>query len=164
MGLIAFKKEAGARLLGRRARVLTKAASALKLKFSEEKTDGASAKRLEETIRDLDLEVHGLKVKIYGNSATITGIAFDSSTKEKIVLVVGNSKGIAEVDDQMTVEHVEPEAQFHTVINGDSLSKISKKYYGSSSKHPEIFEANKPMLSNPDMIYPGQVLRIPDLG
>jgi nucleoid-associated protein YgaU len=55
----------------------------------------------------------------------------------------------------------EPAAQFHTVASGESLSLIAKKYYGDAMKYPVIFEANKPMLSDPDKIYPGQVLRIP---
>ena len=45
--------------------------------------------------------------------------------------------------------------------SGDTLSKIAREFYGSANKYPVIFEANKPMLSNPDRIYPGQVLRIP---
>ena len=54
-------------------------------------------------------------------------------------------------------------AQFHTVVSGDSLSKIAKEFYGDAMKYPVIFEANKPMLTHPDKIYPGQVLRIPPL-
>jgi nucleoid-associated protein YgaU len=57
----------------------------------------------------------------------------------------------------------EPEAQWHTVVSGDNLSKIAKKFYGDANKYPVIFEANKPMLSHPDKIYPGQMLRIPPL-
>jgi nucleoid-associated protein YgaU len=90
-------------------------------------------------------------------------MAYDQATKEKVVLVVGNSQGIATVDDQMSVEHIEPEAQFHTVVSGDTLGKIAKQYYGNAMKYPVIFEANKPMLKDPDLIYPGQVLRIPTL-
>ncbi|MCL4117489.1 UNVERIFIED_CONTAM: hypothetical protein GTU68_062961 [Idotea baltica] len=90
-------------------------------------------------------------------------MAYDQATREKVILVVGNSNGIATVDDQMTVEHVEPEAQFHTVVSGDTLGKIAKNYYGNAMKYPVIFEANKPMLEHPDRIYPGQVLRIPAL-
>jgi nucleoid-associated protein YgaU len=63
----------------------------------------------------------------------------------------------------MTVEHVEPEAQFHTVVSGDTLGKIAKTYYGNAMKYPVIFEANKPMLKSPDLIYPGQVLIVPAL-
>ena len=44
---------------------------------------------------------------------------------------------------------------------GDTLSKIAKEMYGDANKYPVIFEANKPMLKDPDKIYPGQVLRIP---
>ena len=58
----------------------------------------------------------------------------------------------------------EPEAQFHTVVRGDTLSAIAKKFYGDANKYPVIFEANKPMLSHPDKIYPGQMLRIPPQG
>jgi len=57
----------------------------------------------------------------------------------------------------------EPEAQYHTVVKGDTLSKIAKTFYGDAMKYPVIFEANKPMLTHPDKIYPGQVLRIPAL-
>jgi nucleoid-associated protein YgaU len=95
--------------------------------------------------------------------ATISGKAYDQSTREKIILVVGNVDGIAKVDDNMTVENKEPEAVFHTVERGDTLGKIAQEHYGSANKYPEIFEANKPMLTDPDKIYPGQVLRIPAL-
>ena len=55
------------------------------------------------------------------------------------------------------------ESQFHDVVRGDSLSAIAKEYYGNANKYMAIFEANKPMLSHPDKIYPGQKLRIPPL-
>ena len=55
----------------------------------------------------------------------------------------------------------ETASTFYTVQKGDSLSKIAKDHYGDASKYPQIFEANKPMLKDPDKIYPGQVLRIP---
>ena len=128
------------------------------------KEEENAALKLEETINDLQLKVDGLKVKIKGEMATVKGIALDQTTKEKVVLVVGNNEGISVVDDQMTVENPEPEAQFHTVISGDTLGKIAKKYYGNPMKYPIIFEANQPMLTDPDKIYPGQVLRIPHLG
>ena len=115
------------------------------------------------TASDLGLQVQNMKVDISGETATVSGVAADQSTKEKVILVVGNTQGIAQVDDQMQVEIKEPEATFHTVVSGDSLSKIAKVVYGDAMKYPVIFEANKPMLSHPDKIYPGQVLRIPAL-
>ena len=73
------------------------------------------------------------------------------------------SPGVARVDDKMSVEVAQPQAKFHTVVSGDNLSKIAKQFYGDANKYPVIFEANKPMLKDPDKIYPGQVLRIPPL-
>jgi len=95
--------------------------------------------------------------------AVVSGRALNQATREKIILVVGNSEGIAQVDDKMDVENTEPEAVFHTVERGDTLSKISKEHYGDPNQYPLIFEANKPMLQDPDKIYPGQVLRIPPM-
>lgn len=164
MGLYSFIKDSGAKVFGigktsaEEAAEAAADAAAAKLKQEEE-----AANRLVETISDLQLQAQDLNVKIDGDTATIYGMAYDQATREKIVLVVGNSNGIATVDDQMTVEHTEPEAQFYTVISGDTLGKIAKNYYGNAMKYPVIFEANKPMLKDPDLIYPGQVLRIPAL-
>jgi len=67
------------------------------------------------------------------------------------------------VEDTIATADATPEATFHTVESGDTLGAIAKKAYGNAMKYPVIFEANKPMLSHPDKIYPGQVLRIPAL-
>jgi nucleoid-associated protein YgaU len=61
----------------------------------------------------------------------------------------------------MSVDQSQPEARYYAVVHGDTLSKISKQYYGDPNKYNAIFEANKPMLKSPDLIYPGQMLRIP---
>ena len=76
---------------------------------------------------------------------------------------MGNIEGVAVVDNQMVAATPKDESQYHTVQSGDSLSKIAQQYYGDMMKYPSIFEANKHMLSDPDKIYPGQVLRIPKL-
>ena len=89
-------------------------------------------------------------------------MAEDQSTRERVLLTVGNTQGIAKVEDKMTTAVKGPEAKFHTVVSGESLSLIAKKYYGDASKYPKIFEANQPELTDPDKIYPGQVLRIPE--
>ena len=160
MGLFSFIKNAGAKVFGIGKTDAEEAAEAAAATF---KADAEAAGKLKGTIGDLQLQVEDLNVLIKGDMATITGAAYDQATKEKVVLVVGNTAGIATVDDQMTVENVEPEAQFHTVASGDTLGKIAKKYYGNAMKYPVIFEANKPMLKDPDLIYPGQMLRIPHL-
>ena len=85
----------------------------------------------------------------------------DQATHEKIVLCCGNVHSVEHVDDRITVDAPADEAQYYTVQSGDTLSKISKDMYGDANRYNEIFEANRPMLSSPDKIYPGQMLRVP---
>ncbi|RKE98641.1 peptidoglycan-binding protein LysM [Ichthyenterobacterium magnum] len=164
MGLFSFIKNAGAKVFGIGKTTEEEAAEAkAKAAAAELRVEEAAAKNLEQTINDLALQVKNLDIFIDDDMARVSGMAYDQATKEKVVLVIGNTDGIATVDDQMTVEHVQPEAQFHTVVSGDTLGKIAKNYYGNAMAYPTIFEANKPMLTDPDKIYPGQVLRIPAL-
>ncbi|MCK0130285.1 peptidoglycan-binding protein LysM [Flavobacteriaceae bacterium F08102] len=160
MGLFSFIKNAGAKVFGigktteeEATENVAKATELAELKAS----------KLTHAVQALGFMVTDLNITVDGDKATVYGIAENQSTREKTVLVIGNTEGIATVDDQMTTAIQEPEAQFHTVVSGDSLSKIAKKYYGNAMKYPVIFEANKPMLTHPDKIYPGQVLRIPEL-
>lgn len=154
MGLFSFIKDAGAKVFGG--------------KTTAEKKDEA-IKKLMGTVKTLDLQVQDLKIDLDDDKATVWGEAADQQTKEKVVLVIGNTEGIAKVEDKMTLapieEECEPEreSRFHTVKSGDTLSKVAKDVYGDAMKYPVIFEANKPMLSDPNKIYPGQVLRIPYL-
>lgn len=120
-------------------------------------------KALQNLVAKLGLEVEQLRIEVDGETATVTGLVDDQAEREKVVLAVGNVIGIARVDDRLEAKKKAPEAQMHTVVSGDTLSKIAKKYYGDAGKYPAIFEANKPMLKDPDKIYPGQVLRIPPL-
>lgn len=162
MGLFNFIKNAGAKVFGSGKETKQPTARVEGEKDQQEKDENKkAAAKLEQTIHDLQLKVEGLKIEIEGDMATVWGKAKNQSSREKIILVVGNVEGIAQVDDNMEVENKEPEAVFHTVETGDTLSKIAKEHYGSANKYQEIFEANKPMLKDPDKIYPGQVLRIP---
>lgn len=162
MGLFNFIKNAGAKIFGSGKETKQQTAKVEGDKNATEREENQkAARKLEETVRDLKLQVDNLKIEIEGEMATIWGKAQNQSTKEKVILVVGNVEGISQVDDNMDVENKEPEAVFHTVETGDTLSKIAKEHYGNANKYNEIFEANKPMLNHPDKIYPGQVLRIP---
>ena len=118
---------------------------------------------LESIVTNLNIPVTDLAVPLDGDTVTVSGSVATQAEKEKIVLALGNVNGIAVVDDQMTAETVEDESNFYEVKSGDSLSKIAKAYYGDAMKYHKIFDANKPMLSDPDKIYPGQTLRIPKL-
>jgi nucleoid-associated protein YgaU len=118
---------------------------------------------IENYIRALKLEIDSLEVKFDAASSTVhvSGVAKDQATKEKVILAAGNIDGVEKVDDDISVKEAAPPAQHHTVVKGDTLSAIAKKYYGDANLYPRIFEANKPMLKDPDKIYPGQSLRIP---
>lgn len=94
-------------------------------------------------------------------TATVKGTAPTQDACEKVTLACGNVANVAKVENQLTVTKPADESQFHDVVSGDTLSAIAKKYYGNAGKYMVIFEANKPMLSHPDKIYPGQKLRIP---
>jgi nucleoid-associated protein YgaU len=114
-------------------------------------------------VRDLGLEIENLNIQFDDGTAAVTGTTETQAEREKVVLAVGNVEGVARVDDQITVVAPEPAATFYTVVSGDTLSGISLDHYGNAMKYTVIFEANRPMLENPDLIYPGQVLRIPPI-
>lgn len=142
MGLLNFFKDAGEKLFG-----------------SKE----ANAESIKKYIQSQGISTEGLKIDFEKASDTVTvsGQVPDQATKEKILLCCGNIQGVAKVDDRLTVRQIAPASQYYTVQKGDSLSKIAARFYGDAKKYPAIFEANRPMLSHPDKIYPGQSLRIP---
>jgi nucleoid-associated protein YgaU len=70
-------------------------------------------------------------------------------------------QGVEHVNDQLSVAAATAESKWYQVKSGDTLSKIAREFYGNANEYNRIFEANRPMLSNPDKIYPGQMLRIP---
>lgn len=164
MGFFSFVKEAGEKLFGRGA---AKAAEqAVKVDPSPanlEALNAAAGAAIMDYVALNGLSADALTVLFDGSTSEVTvrGLAPGQATREKIALCCGNVEGVAKVNDEMTVlETIEP-AQFYTVVKGDNLSKISKEFYGTPNKYPLIFEANKPMLTHPDKIYPGQMLRIP---
>jgi len=162
MGLFNFVKEAGEKLFGL-GRDTAPAAAAEPP--SQDELNQRAAKAIETYIATQNLGVSDVKVQFDGpaGNVTVQGKAPTQSAKEKVTLCCGNVAHVTSVDNQMQVASAEPEAQYHDVIRGDTLSALAKKYYGNASKYPVIFEANQPMLSHPDKIYPGQKLRIPRL-
>ncbi len=116
-----------------------------------------------------ELESHGLgteavEVEVQDDTVVLKGDVKDQSAFEKAIVAVGNTLGISKVETSAlkVADAAAKEPVFYTVAKGDNLSKIAKKHYGNANKYPAIFEANKPLLTHPDKIYPGQVLRIPD--
>lgn len=153
MGLISFMKDKGVKIFGRSAE-----------KREKEKADLISAH-----IKKFGFNTSLIQVAVDDEEVTLTGKVDTFANKNKIIVSAGNVEGISSVNDKMVVTHPtpvappEPEKQFYTVKKGDYLSKIAKEVYGNAQKYNVIFEANQPMLKNPDLIYPGQVLVIPPL-
>lgn len=164
MGMFSFIKEAGEKLFGTgEAKAAQAAVAAAPTPENIAAMSQAAGDAIATYVRAMKLDVDGLDVGFDATTgvATVSGIAPDQATKEKVLLCCGNVASVASVNDMMTVSTPEPESQMHIVVSGDNLSKISKQYYDTPNKYPQIFEANKPMLTHPDKIYPGQVLRIP---
>ena len=160
MGLFSFIKEAGEKLFGgKEAHAATAAAP------TQDELNAKAAKAIETYIGAQNLGASNVQVQFDGTQGkvTVNGAAPTQSAKEKITLCCGNVASVTSVENLMDVTHPEPEAQYHDVVSGDTLSAIAKRFYGDAGKYPKIFEANKPMLSDPDKIYPGQKLRIPAL-
>ncbi len=142
MGLFSFAKNVGKSLFG---------------------GDSPEEAKIKDELKDLGLDTKGLDIKVDGDKVVIDGEAVNQETKEKIILAAGNVEGIGSVEDKAGVKDGKAgDAKFVTVEKGDNLSAISKRVYGDPNQYMKIFEANKPMLKDPDLIYPGQVLRIPE--
>ncbi len=161
MGLFDFMKDAGSDV------DVTAPAE-----ISQERVAELRRKNIASMVAELDVDGEQVSVQVQGDTAVLTGTAPSQEALEKIVLCAGNQFGIATVDCQLQVNAPSTagsapaaagEATFYTVKSGDTLGKIAQELYGSAGKYTVIFEANQPMLKDPDKIYPGQSLRIPPL-
>jgi len=124
--------------------------------------DGApDPEELAGEVKKHGLEAEGLEVKVEGDTVKVAGATATQELREKIILTLGNVTGIGTVEDEIAVGDEVVEAVFYTVKKGDTLWAIAKKQLGNGTKYTAIFEANRPMLTHPDKIYPGQSLRIP---
>ena len=153
MGLISFVKEAGAFLFGHSAGESQPATAASQL----------TVELLQKQAAAVGVTVQNLAIELNDGTATVRGTVAGQPEREKLILAIGNTPGVGQVDDQLTVSApaTTANATLYTVKRGDTLSAIAKNYYKDGSKYPRIFEANRPMLGDPNKIYPGQVLRIP---
>lgn len=141
MGLWNFVKETGSSWFGGKA--------------SAETAPDAAAIKAE--MEKIGLDTKGVEIKVNGDKVTVEGKAVSAEMKEKIIVAAGNVQGVAQVEADADGD----DPVFHVVVKGDTLSAIAQKTLGKASRYPEIFEANRPMLTHPDKIYPGQTLRIP---
>ena len=141
----------------------SKKAPAPAAKESNVDTAAAKESELKRIIDNLSLSDSKLDVEFRNGVATVYGESTSSAEKEKVVMTLGGIEGVRRVDDRISLLSPEVEEVIYEVQGGDSLSKIAKSHYGDPMKYMEIFNANKDILKNPDMIHPGQKLRIPKL-
>ena len=142
-------------------RVKARKTSAAKKAQMRRLDESKKAMGLERYVRELGFDVKNLDIRYEDGVATISGTVPDQDTREKVILAVGNVADVGTVDEELTVSTPSEESDLHVVESGDTLSAIAKTHYGDANKYMAIFEANRPMLSDPDKIYIGQVLRIP---
>jgi nucleoid-associated protein YgaU len=164
MGMLSFFKEAGEKLFHTgAAKAAVETAAAAPTQDNVAVANQAASDAIASYMSTMNLNIDGLKVEANPatGSVSLYGQAATQADREKAVLCCGNVHGVEHVNDLMAVVEDADEAQYYTVVRGDTLSKISKEFYEDANKYMAIFEANKPMLSHPDKIYPGQMLRIP---
>ncbi len=141
MGLFDFLKGNGKKLFGKEAE--------------------ASDKIKEEIERD-NPGITGLNVQYEDGVVALSGEADSPEAMEKAVLMAGNVQGVGEVKvDGLTAPAQTVEVEFYTIEKGDTLSAIAKRFYGNANAYPRIFEANREVIKDANLIYPGQKIRIP---
>ena len=138
MGLLSFAIDAGKKLLG-----LGNDEENIKKEILENSSTMP--------IENLDIKIEGDKIVLAGDAS--------EEVKAKAALIAGNIKGISEV----TVEGINEEEEYYEIQAGDNLSKVSKKFYGNPNHYNAIFKANKEVIKDMDLIYPGQKIRIPKI-
>lgn len=138
--------------------------------FESDKSAGVKAGSGEEPTADdlvgfvkgMGLMADNLVVEVKNGEVKVSGEAEDQSMLEKIAVAAVNVVGVTKVDTSGAVVATgKPASSMHVVKSGDTLWAIAQKTLGDGNRYPEIFEANRPMLSDPNKIYPGQVLLIP---
>jgi len=142
MGLLDFAADIGKKLFG-------------------DDDDDAGGK-IQEHIEEDNPGVENLKVVVEDGVAKVSGKAEDQSAWEKAILMAGNVFGINKVHaDELEVPSTDQKVEYYEIKSGDTLWAIAEKFLGNGAKYTEIFEANKEVIKNPDLIYPGQKIRIP---
>lgn len=127
--------------------------------------DADAAEQIKQNIEQSNPGVKDLTVSLDDEVCTLGGECDSVEAKEKTVLMAGNMKGVATVNgDNLNAPEPMPEeevVEYYTIESGDTLWGIAAKFLGNGAKYPEIFEANKEVIEDPDKIFPGQKIRIP---
>ncbi len=141
MGLFDFVKDIGRKLFNR---------------------DAEAAEKIKAHIEEANPGISGLGVEFKDGVVSISGQADSAEAMEKAVLMAGNIQGVTEVKiDKLQAPPVQAKVEYYTIKKGDTLSAIAKQFYGKANDYPKIFEANREVIKDPNLIFPGQKIRIP---
>src|SRR5215475_2967519 len=144
MGLFDFVKDIGKKLFPPQA-----------------KPEDAAAK-IRQEIEGANLGIVGLQVAYAEGKCTLAGECPSAEAMQKAVLIAGNVQGVSEVSiSGLTMPPPKENVEYYIIVKGDTLSAIAKKYYGDANKYPRIFDANREVIKDANLIYPGQKIRIP---
>ena len=146
MGLLDFAANIGKKLFG-----------------NDEEEQGGE--KIKESIEQDNPGVEDLEIKVENGVATLKGTAKDQTAVQKAILMAGNVLGIQEVKaDELKAPpptEAERKTEFYEIQNGDTLWAIAKQHYGDGNQYTRIFEANREVIKDADLIFPGQKIRIP---
>ena len=141
MGLFDFVKEIGRKLFNR---------------------DEEAAEKIKKHIEESNPGIDGLQVEFKNGVVSISGQATSAEAMEKAVLMAGNVQGVSEVNiDKLQAPPVQAKVEYYIIKKGDTLSAIAKQFYGKANDYPKIFEANREVIKDANLIFPGQKIRIP---
>ena len=141
MGLFDFIKEIGHKLFNR---------------------DEEAAEKIKKHIEAMNPGITGLEVNYTNGVVSLSGQAASAEAMEKAVLMAGNVQGVADVKiDGLQTPPVKEKVEYYIIKKGDTLSAIAKQFYGKANDYPKIFEANREVIKDANLIFPGQKIRIP---
>ena len=141
MGLFDFVKDVGRKLFNR---------------------DEEAAEKIKKHIEESNPGIEGLQVEFNNGVVSVSGQAASAEAMEKAVLMAGNVQGVSEVKiDQLQAPPVQAKIEYYIIKKGDTLSAIAKQFYGKPNDYPKIFEANREVIKDANLIFPGQKIRIP---
>jgi LysM repeat protein len=141
MGLFDFVKEIGHKLFNR---------------------DEEAAEKIKKHIEAMNPGITGLEVNYTNGVVSLSGQAASAEAMEKAVLMAGNVQGVADVKiDGLQAPPVKEKVEYYIIKKGDTLSAIAKQFYGKANDYPKIFEANREVIKDANLIFPGQKIRIP---
>ncbi|MDH3468574.1 MAG: peptidoglycan-binding protein LysM [Gammaproteobacteria bacterium] len=127
--------------------------------------DDDAGEKIESHIKAANPGISGLKAQYKDGTVALSGKAESAEAMEKAVLMAGNVKGVSQVTiDDLESPTPAASVEYYTIVKGDTLSGIAKKFYGNAMAYSKLFDANREVIKDPNLIYPGQKIRIPPKG